>query len=1045
MGIVDDIKEGVDDVKEGAGDVVDEVKEGDLGGAVDEAKDTVEDVASGKKDTGSNPDKGGSGGSGGGNKGSGGNPVNNAIEGAKNTVENATGLDIDGDGSTGKPEESKGPKKKKNKPKKKEGKPETQGQDKAPETQEQLRQFLGLGKQKTKDAGKKLQKYVNESEARDKDIINDDFARTGGNLFETGPERELSQAKGFKGESFNSKAFNNSLRAEQFFTGQDRIERARDTINDLNNQIETVRNSDASEFVIDTNGPAEGGKKTVSKSEAIETLQNDKNSLEKDVETISKNQLKRIQNIGTVNKQIEKDRNTITKKEASNIAKNMDLSEKGIDLTFFGKKFGKAKGGVAEASIIFDTALSSKSGELLGASVDQFIGSDKGDKTVEQVAEEQAIRQGQTLEKKGFKPVDEAVDTLTSIPGIIGTSVVGGAAFSGGSKALASLPKIGSQAQKVYQGAGALAGAYTVGKQGQKTKQQLDAGNEAKAVGTVAETGAGLFGFYKGQQKFNTYLGARTGTTRINQKNLLRKTGKDSAQGFGRFEGRTVIEKPTVRDYVDSAFGKGFRPKTETLETTGRYRIPTASEGSSQAKGQIRFNYPSGSSKTQGFEVLSNVRQTGNTRSGNKFRISSDNIRFRSEGRLFRNFRDQKEVTKSIQQGKTSSSAQEVTNNFQNVPVSKDSFIQKVELTGTNSKSNTFSDTTNFIVGRGSSSGGTAGGSGQGLRTGTKPGCAGSTNVRVRDVVNSEAQSYTNSLNPGKVPSPGSSSTVSGSNTQAKQGGSTGKQAGNQAETFNAGLSGSRLQNFRQNVYGSPSVQAKETGGQQQTRDGGTQITSRTGGSSTGTTEVTSTASNIIQDKKDRLGLNDSQKTGQNLEQGQRPKVGTRIRNKLGQGVQQKDKIGLEQTGKVGQGLEITNTTRTTTTPLQVLKTRQLQKPQQKLTSIQGLEPVNTTSTTARPKPGIGGIPTLELGQGKNLGASSPPGTGPNNVSEAGIRTDWFSANLVEQETGEQARFDISQSPRNSLTGLKTVQERRGEVESPKILENSNNGGNEIW
>lgn len=81
-GIVDDISDGVDDVvddvsdtvddavdageeaagdiSEGAGDVADEVSDGDLGGAVDEAADTVEDVASGSSDTGSSGSSGGS-------------------------------------------------------------------------------------------------------------------------------------------------------------------------------------------------------------------------------------------------------------------------------------------------------------------------------------------------------------------------------------------------------------------------------------------------------------------------------------------------------------------------------------------------------------------------------------------------------------------------------------------------------------------------------------------------------------------------------------------------------------------------------------------------------------------------------------------------------------------------------------------------------------------------------------------------------------------------------------------------------------------------
>lgn len=1007
----DDVTDTNEDTSKGVTDnpekAVSEAKKG-VGEAVDKAEDTVQETTG--RDFG----------------GSGGGSSDNDTETTESTFDSDGGAG--GGGGSPEPEPEPQPKTQK----------KGNSKDKAPQTQEQLKKFLGLGKQKTKNAAKRLNKAVNKSEARDPDILNDDFAKEGGRLFETGAERQLSYASSGWGD-LGSKEFNNRMRAENFFTGRDRKEKAQDQINQLDQQIENIRNAEASQFVIDTTPNEEGGEKTFSKNELIDTLQQDKSQLKKDVETISENQVKRLENIGTVNDQISKDRNTITEKEADKIAKKQDLSEKGIQANFLGKNSGKVKGGVAEASIIFDTAFSSNSGELLGASVDQFIGSDEGDKTVEQVAEKNSIMAGQRLEKQGFNPVDEAVDTLTSIPGIVTTSLVGGAAFSGGSKAIASLPKIGSTAQKVYQGAGAVAGAYTVGKQGQKTKQQLEAGNEAEAVGTITETGAGLYGFYKGQKGFNTYLGARTGTTRINQKNLLRKTGKDSAQGFGRFEGRTVVEKPAVRDYLDLAMGKGFRPKTEVIESTGRYRIPTASEGSSQAQGQIRFNSPSGSSKTQGFEVLSNVRQTGNTRSGNQYRLSSDNVRFKSEGRLFQNFRDQTQLTKSVRQSKSQSSAQEVTNQFENVPVSKDSFIQKVRLSGTNSKSDSFSDTTNFIVGKGSSGGSAGSSGGQGLRTGTKGGRAGSTNVRVRDVVNSEAQSYVTSQNPGKVPNTGSYSVVSGGNTQGKQGGSGQEQGGSQAQTFNAGLSGENLQNFRQNVYGSRSIEPVTESGGQQTKEGGTQITSRTGGSSTGSTEVTSKASNIIQDKKDRLSTNQPGKTRPTGKTGQRPRIGTNLRQSQG------NRLGIGQVGKVGQSLEITNTTKTGVKPVQMLKTRQIQKTQQK--QLTGLKSLTTSSTTITPqvRPGIGGIPSLELSGTRGPTGPATSSTGPTANIGGGRELDWFSANLVEQSTDEQARFDLSATPRNKLFGLKTTKERSGEVEDTKILDGNNNGGNNIW
>lgn len=1048
---VDDAKDTVDDAVDEAKDTVDDVKEG-VGEAIDEAEDTVQEKTGvdlggsggGPEDTDTETTEstfssgGGSSSSGGGGSSSGGSSGSSggSSSGGSSTSTSSTGGSTSSSGSsssggsTGRPKD--------NRP---ENQPKENNQDKAPQTQEQLRRFLGVGKQKVQDAGKRLNQAVDEKDARDKDIINDDAFKEGNSdarLFETGAERSLSRTKNLT-EANTDRELDNSFRANQFFTAQERVDQGKDKIQQLDQQIENIRSSENSEFIIDEKPEEEGGEKKVSKKELISTLESDKEALNEDISTIQENQLNRLENIQKTQEQIDKDRKNITEEEAEKIAKNKDLSEEGIKATFLGKELGEVKGGVAEASIIFDTALSSNSGELLGASVDQFVGSDENDKTVEEVAEKNAIQSGQRLKKQGFDPVDEGVDTLTSIPGIIGSSVVGGVAFSGGSKAISLLPKVGSQAQKVYQGAGAIAGAYTVGKQGQKAKGELDQGNEAKAVGTVAETGAGIFGFVKGQKGFNSKLGARKGTTDISQKNFLRQTGKDSAQGSGRFEAKTVVEKPGVRDYIDSARGKEFRPNTEVIRSQGRYGIPTASKGSSQAKGQIRYEFPNGKTETQGFEVLSSVKQSGTTRSGNKFRISSDNTRFKSEGRLFRNFRDKQEFTKTVKQGEKEAGPREVLNQFREVgSLKKDSNIKKTELTGTNAESNTFSQTTNFLVQK-RGGGGTAGSSGgQGLKTGSKSGGAGSTNVRVRDVVNSKADSFVNSQNPGKVGSSGSSVVGSGSNTQAKQGGSGQSQ---EANTFSSSLSGQRLQNFRQNVYGNREITSTEEQGGQETKTEGRQITSRGTGSSTVSTEVTSTASNIIQDKKDRVGLNDSNKTGQRNQQGQKPKAGVGNKEITGIGQGQRNRLEVGQTGKVGQGLRITDTTKTGLTQVQQLKTKPVQQQQRK--QVTGLQPVTTTSTKI--KPGLGGPASLELQGGKLGGKPGTSSKGPNPGTGSVIKTDWFSANLVEQSTEEQARFDTSKNPRSQLFGLKAEQERSGSVESPKILESKNNGGKNIW
>lgn len=920
--------------------------------------------------------------------------------------------------------------------------------DKAPTTKEELRQFLGVAKEKGRDAAKKLNK-INEEDARDSDLINKDFQEGKANapVFESGAEQNIQFGRSVENEN-NARDVENSFRSADFLQAEENKEQAKNQKKAIDEQINELKTDNTDTYTV---GEGEN-RETVSEKELLGRLREDKETLDKNIETINQNQVERLDRIKKSNEAIQKDRNTITESEAEQIAKNQDLSKKKNELTVFGQKTGiKTSGAVSEARMIFDTFTSggSASADLVGASVDQFVGSDENDKTVEQVAEKEAVLETQQLKKKGFQPVDEAVEGVTSIPGIVGSAVVGGAAFSGISKGASAIPRVGNVAQKTVQGAGAVAGAYTVTKQGAKAKGEFEEGQEGKAVGTLTETTAGVLGFAKGQRGFNKYLGARKGSTEINQKNFLQQTGRDSAQGVGKFQGKTVVEKPTVRDYIGKAFGKEFRPKTEVVKSEGRYKIPTASEGSSQAKGQIKFEKPNGDTATKGFEVLSNVKQTGNTRSGAEYRVSSDNTRFKTEGRLFRNFKDKKELTKTVKEGKSDAGPKEVLNHFERVPsLSKDSNIQKIELSGTNAKSNTFSETTNFVLQKRSGGGGGASSSGGGQKTqfkgsgqSSKSGSGGSTNVRIRDVVNSEAQSYVNSQNPSKIPGQGSSGVVSGSGSGGNQAGSGQKR---EAKTLNAGLSGERLQSFRRNAFSKRTVQGQETQGGQQTQEGGTQIRSTSGGGASVSTGVNSTASNIVQDKKDKIGLDNSDKTGISDKTGQRTRVNVGLGQSQGQGNVNsiREKVGLNQVGKTGQTTEITNTTRTGLKPVQAVKETAVQKQKTQLKSLQSVTP---TQRTPIARPGIGGIPTLNLKGARGTGKPISSSPYPRPTTKAGIQTDWFSANLVEQETDQQARFDTSENVENQLFGLKTTQEKSGKISSPKILDDNNNGGNTIW
>ena len=210
--VVEGAQEAAGEVAEGAGDVAEEVSEGDVGGAVDEATETAGEVGdtasetagnvvSGSSDSGSDAFSGGGGSSsGGGRGGSGGSPDPSP----SSTEGSSPGGSGTGSGS-------------------------------------------GQGIPPSLDPSKTVQDrapQVNETEARDRDIINNDFATDGGMLFENPAERELSNALNPGTADTINEQFNQRQRrrnAETYLNSRNTLDRAQESREELENQLQNIK------------------------------------------------------------------------------------------------------------------------------------------------------------------------------------------------------------------------------------------------------------------------------------------------------------------------------------------------------------------------------------------------------------------------------------------------------------------------------------------------------------------------------------------------------------------------------------------------------------------------------------------------------------------------------------------------------------------------------------------------------------------------------------------------------------------------------------
>jgi hypothetical protein len=850
---------------------------------------------------------------------------------------------------------------------------------------DRLRSSLGIGDgggggSSAGDSTDEIRENTDVEDARDPDIIKQN--PEDGDIIESAGERVISRARNAKGE-LGSKNLNQSVRADQFLKSKKNLNEAQESEERIESRIDKVRNDNANRYNL------EGKDKVLTENELLDKLKQDKRQLQNTQREIKNNQNQRLENIGEVSERIDRENEVITEKEAAARARTQDLSKQGGQLQIFNKKVGgQFKGPAAEAGIVADALLSKRSGEVIGAAV-------TGDKTVEQVAEKNAILASQRVED-GFNPVQEGADVIGSVPGIIGTTIAGGALFSGAGKVIGS--KLGSGAKTAFTAGGAAAGGIALTNQVGKATRQARQGKEAKAVGTTVNTVAGLGGFRGGQKGFTRRFGFRQGSTRIQQKNLLTKTGQDTAKGFGKFTAQTKVN---ARKFTDT-FRSGNNPTTKTIVSRGKLKLDSSKQGG-QAKGVVRFEGPDGQTKKQTFEALSNQKTTGTTVKGNKFKVSSDTVRFKSEGRLFNNFKDVETETKSVIRSRSDADPERVAAEFEGAQVQKQG-LQKVKSTSVNKDSDTFSSTINIIQGR--NGGGSTGSTGTKLQ-GQSKSDVDSTTTNVEDVIEDQADSFTSKQNTKNI------AATSNQDTQSQQ---SGNQAGGQSST--SFVESDTTDNELTAQANTVQDTSTETEKKEENVNQATGVTTDTGTSVTNST-VTNTVNTSTTGQETRQDTGQTSKTVNKpvdrpvtkKNQGNRPGQATRNTQKTAPvtGLQFSQGIQPEITNQgVNQGIQTS--------------------------LLQGTATATSTAT------GIGG----GLGFNQETGTEQGTGlqrqeTGTGQGTDSTLSTDWFSANLVEQETGEEATFNVSQNPENELFGLKTSQEQSGKVEQPKII--SQNGG----
>lgn len=928
MGIINEIQDKADEAADAAGD------------AVDEAVDTVEEAAQNPKET----------------AGDAADAAGDAVNEAVDAVEEAAG------GNQDKNKESDGGNQGQNTESKQSG--GSAGFTASPEQVTDT--FTGPSESEQAD---RLDDAIDQEDAEDADIANDNIDPNAENprFLETGAEQTLSKANRQDSTKTSDKAA--EIKAQGFTAAQNRADRAEEAAETIQRQKQKVESSRAAEFEFTKGGETE----TVSKQEAVNKLEQQRQQLEQNREQIQSNQLERLDNLRQLNEQST----TFTPEKA---AEKFDVSKRGVSITFLGRDTGvDLEGNAAEAFTFADTVTSG------GAQSADALASIATGADTEQITERQVFEETQERRAQGFDPLGEAADTATSVPGIAATTVAGGAAFQAGTRAAQAA---GATKTVTAARAGGIAlGGAAAAKQTQKFASEAGSGQGTKAAGTAIETAAGFGGFSKGSRQFAKAFKPKIGTQRSATESVTDAAG----QGVGRTKVTSTVVKPSLKSKLGSE-----EPETFQVNSRARFQLDGR-----QAKGAVQSELPDGTATdVKRFESLQNPKNTVKT-DGVKIEDSTTTTRLKEESRLFTRRTDTQTDTTARIQEPEQADTETVLNKFDSVQaLDQSTAVTKQTATTTNPGSTRFGETTAFRIGRGSQDGG-AGGAGGSSGSGGQT--AGGTSTSF-----SRAQPDTNLDNPGSKAAE-SQALDSFTTPRARTGGSPGTDTqGTQANT--QGPTGERQAGNTADLQDGLTVPSIEA--QRQTR--GTQNGDSTQGTGAellggGPNQRQNTDNTLIAETPQTL----NQDTGTQTRSATLLDTQTTTRTTQTQKTQTKPR---QRPGTPQITTPITGTktmTRQRTTPITTQRITQ---------NIEdtGRTPTNTDLTTNRPgQTTITPTATPKIGGGLGLprladgGADVKPLQGIKGFTSGGrretVNIGFFEANAFEQRTGRQARFDLSQ------------------------------------
>ena len=854
-------------------------------------------------------------------------------------------------------------------------------------------------KEKARDAKDKASEKVKNAKDRASNKINSALSREEIMDSKTEDLREFVRRNNLVGGDSKPDPFVGSEEAENivesFARNVEAEERAEAGVERTEKQLQTIRNTDSegkSFFIRE-----DGEKKSVSKDQAVQKLETQKERLE-DIRDISQENQKlvsgekdpafnivqgdpgfqELQNLGQGSKTDRLDQQRLGGTGIEGVSQVSESTSERVE----------RQGEVAND--IVAAGLTPAGFRAAGAVLDP-------EKSPGEVIE----RKSKSLEGSGV------VDVLSSPAGLVASGAAGKVVGAGVQGVRASAGARGRSVLKAGKKTAEAGGAVLVGQQVGRGSAQVSEGQVSRGLGNILQVGAeaGVFvkGFRSGSEEFSPKL---SGSSSVDQEVFLRQVAdEDALRGVGKAEAST----PVVR--------KKFTGGTENVGTaSSRAEFDVrAGRDVSEASGTIQDDVPASGSSERDFESVSRVQDRsadavvvesqGRVQEiplGKDDAVVRNTFRSESDGKVFRSFEDTSSTAVSRKESEAGLSKLSFASEqgFGTVDVDARS-VRFSSFSTTDEGDEIFSESENIILDSQSRGGFSASG-GSGTRT------VGSGSGGAEDVEISRQESFGTRF--AEDSRRQASDALSQDDDLIPAGGSSG--SGAQGEISGSLEGRQRTQDLRQQGSQSFEVSARKV-----ERSSGRQEASSTSGM---------LESQKAEERTEFFGSEALETdSSQGLSQDLRPKNVQRggSQERVGRGIaaqaSQAPRIGSVQS-RQGNSLEEA--------------------------FVQSQASLLGRGFSQRGRIGVPVVSQASGSGGFSLGndfsrpgfqfARSSEGEDQDGSRSDVLPVDWFSANLVEQKTGEEARL----SSERGAFGLQAVQEASGEVEQDKIFDRNKGG-----